>query len=91
MLYNLTGGVDGGVPNGVMRDDAGNLYGTGETGGAAGKEWCSNWIRPGRRRCCIASPAGRMEASPSVAWPPAIKETSMDCIKRRYVEPGRGL
>jgi hypothetical protein len=38
VLYGLTGGADGGLPNaGVIRDSAGNLYGTtwhGGTGGA---------------------------------------------------------
>jgi uncharacterized repeat protein (TIGR03803 family) len=34
-LYNFTGGVDGGDPlGGVIRDSAGNLYGTTATGGA---------------------------------------------------------
>ncbi len=34
VLYNFTAGVDGGSPHaGVVRDGAGNLYGTAETGG----------------------------------------------------------
>ena len=37
VLYNFTGGADGGLPTaGVIRDSAGNLYGTAPTGGAAG-------------------------------------------------------
>jgi len=36
VLYNFTGGADGGYPNGVIRDSAGNLYGTTSSGGAAG-------------------------------------------------------
>ncbi len=35
VLYNFTGGADGGNPQaGVVRDSAGNLYGTASTGGA---------------------------------------------------------
>ena len=37
VLYNFTGGADGGFPNaGVIRDSAGNLYGTANSGGTAG-------------------------------------------------------
>lgn len=37
ILYNFTGGADGGFPeSGVIRDSAGNLYGTTEIGGASG-------------------------------------------------------
>jgi uncharacterized repeat protein (TIGR03803 family) len=37
MLYSFTGGVDGGYPgSGVIRDTAGNLYGTTISGGMAG-------------------------------------------------------
>jgi uncharacterized repeat protein (TIGR03803 family) len=37
VLYNFTGGADGGNPlAGLVRDPAGNLYGTTETGGASG-------------------------------------------------------
>jgi uncharacterized repeat protein (TIGR03803 family) len=36
VLYNFTGGADGGAPNGnLLRDGAGNLYGTATLGGAA--------------------------------------------------------
>src|SRR5260370_25000148 len=34
-LYEFQGGSDGGGPNGVIRDSAGNLYGTTVTGGIA--------------------------------------------------------
>jgi uncharacterized repeat protein (TIGR03803 family) len=35
VLHNFTGGTDGGYPwGGVIRDSAGNLYGTANTGGA---------------------------------------------------------
>jgi uncharacterized repeat protein (TIGR03803 family) len=38
VLYNFTGGSDGGEPDsGVIRDSAGNLYGTAYLGGAAGQ------------------------------------------------------
>ena len=37
MLYSFTGGADGGRPyGGVIRDSAGNLYGTTYSGGAFG-------------------------------------------------------
>ena len=37
VLYTFTGGADGGYPNAaVIRDSAGNLYGTAEFGGTAG-------------------------------------------------------
>jgi uncharacterized repeat protein (TIGR03803 family) len=37
VLYNFTGGADGGVPyGGVIRDSAGNLYGTTYSGGKHG-------------------------------------------------------
>jgi uncharacterized repeat protein (TIGR03803 family) len=37
VLYNFTGGLDGNLPDsGVIRDTAGNLYGTTELGGANG-------------------------------------------------------
>jgi uncharacterized repeat protein (TIGR03803 family) len=39
ILYNFTGGNDGGVPaNGLVADAAGNLYGTTNDGGAYGQE-----------------------------------------------------
>jgi uncharacterized repeat protein (TIGR03803 family) len=36
VLYSFTGGVDGSSPNGVVQDDAGNLYGTTSYGGGSG-------------------------------------------------------
>jgi len=36
-LYSFTGGADGGFPNAVIRDPAGNLYGTTYEGGTAGQ------------------------------------------------------
>jgi uncharacterized repeat protein (TIGR03803 family) len=37
ILYTFTGGADGGYPEaGVIRDSAGNLYGTGALGGTSG-------------------------------------------------------
>ena len=35
VLYSFTGGADGSAPNGVIRDSAGNLYGTTYQGGAS--------------------------------------------------------
>jgi uncharacterized repeat protein (TIGR03803 family) len=43
VLYNFTGGTDGGVPDaGVARDAAGNLYGTTQQGGTTGGS-CSSY------------------------------------------------
>jgi len=36
VLYSFTGGADGGYPNAVIRDSAGNFYGTTYYGGTAG-------------------------------------------------------
>lgn len=36
ILYNFTGGTDGGSPSALVRDTAGNLYGTTAYGGASG-------------------------------------------------------
>jgi uncharacterized repeat protein (TIGR03803 family) len=36
VLHAFTGGADGEVPNGLVRDSAGNLYGTTKGGGSAG-------------------------------------------------------
>lgn len=36
VLYSFTGGADGSSPNGLIRDSAGNLYGTTNSGGASG-------------------------------------------------------
>lgn len=36
VLYSFTGGTDGSAPNGLVRDWAGNLYGTTNAGGASG-------------------------------------------------------
>jgi uncharacterized repeat protein (TIGR03803 family) len=36
VLHAFTGGADGGLPSGLIRDSAGNLYGTAAIGGAAG-------------------------------------------------------
>jgi uncharacterized repeat protein (TIGR03803 family) len=36
VLYSFTGGADGSAPNGLVRDSAGNLYGTTAYGGSSG-------------------------------------------------------
>ena len=36
VLYKFTGGADGGIPNGLIIDKLGNLYGTTSAGGATG-------------------------------------------------------
>ncbi len=41
-IYTFTGGADGGQPNGVIRDAAGNLYGTTYTGGIVNSQ-CFNF------------------------------------------------
>jgi uncharacterized repeat protein (TIGR03803 family) len=52
VLYTFTGGADGFNPTaGLVRDAAGNLYGTAPGGGAHGGGWSSSWTRRGTRRC----------------------------------------
>ena len=41
VLYSFTGGADGAHPNGLIRDSAGNLYGTTAGGGFVGVGACS--------------------------------------------------
>jgi uncharacterized repeat protein (TIGR03803 family) len=41
VLYSFTGGADGGTPNGVIRDAAGNLYGTTLCGGTGTSQECA--------------------------------------------------
>ena len=61
VLYNFTGGADGGNPSGgVIGDSAGNFYGTPSTAAQRAGAWCSSWISPAMRRCCTASRAGPM-------------------------------
>ena len=48
VLYTFTGGNDGGYPNaGVIRDSAGNLYGTTASAARRAWAWCSNSIQSG--------------------------------------------
>ena len=57
VLYSFTGGADGGEPiAGVIRDSAGNLYGTTEYGGTANVGVVYKSIPPARRRCCTLLP-----------------------------------
>jgi uncharacterized repeat protein (TIGR03803 family) len=45
MLYSFTGGGDGGMPNGgIIRDAAGNLYGTTQYGGRP-EAACPSWLK----------------------------------------------
>jgi len=49
VLYSFTGGADGATPHGgVIRDSAGNFYGTTDAGGAAVRPNSENSIRRGR-------------------------------------------
>jgi uncharacterized repeat protein (TIGR03803 family) len=47
VLYSFTGGTDGGNPAGVVRDPAGNLYGTAEAGGATTGACATGLRHPG--------------------------------------------
>jgi uncharacterized repeat protein (TIGR03803 family) len=68
VLYNFTGGPYGANPNGLMRDAAGNLFGT-ASGGAGGAGVVFKLDKPGNRRCCTPLPAGRMGPGRSESWP----------------------
>lgn len=48
-LYSFKGLPDGGFPNGLVLDTAGNLYGTTQAGGAHIRGRCSSWMRPAGR------------------------------------------
>jgi hypothetical protein len=59
VLYRFTGGADGGFPaSGVLRDSAGNLYGTTNGGGlpgcTAGCGVVYNWTPPDKKPYCTA-------------------------------------
>jgi uncharacterized repeat protein (TIGR03803 family) len=55
VLYNFMGGADGGVPSGsLLRDSAGNLYGTTVIGGNANVGVVYQ-IPPDKKRFCTAS------------------------------------
>ena len=42
VLYNFTGGADGGQPGGLVSDPAGNLYGTASSGGITVGPYCAS-------------------------------------------------
>jgi uncharacterized repeat protein (TIGR03803 family) len=56
VLYSFRPGTDGARPLAGLLDVNGTLYGTTYEGGAYGTEPSSASLRPGRRKCCIASP-----------------------------------
>ena len=71
VLWNFTGGNDGGVPlSGVIFDSAGNLYGTTFFGGSIGSAPCTS-CRPrnpdGARRRSIPSPPMTTATEPAVS------------------------
>jgi hypothetical protein len=61
VLYSFTGGTDGSSPQaGLVRDKAGNLYGTTVQGGSStivfwAAELSLSWIPRATRLCCIVS------------------------------------
>ena len=68
VLHNFPSPPKGANPfAGVIRDPAGNLYGTTYYGGAAGAGVVFKVIPPAMRRCCTASRAGPMAATPRPA------------------------
>lgn len=48
VLYSFTGGKDGANPSGIIRDDAGNLYGTATAGGCSGNGMVFKLDKSGR-------------------------------------------
>jgi uncharacterized repeat protein (TIGR03803 family) len=64
VLHSFTGGADGGYPEyaGVIRDSAGNLYGTTFLGGASGNGVVYKVDTADQETCCTTSRAGPMAA-----------------------------
>ena len=74
VLYSFKGGADGAYPAmGLLRDEAGNLYGTTHGGGdlsgnqfapifeSPGAGWYSRWIQPAKRPPSMPSPGVRTD------------------------------
>jgi len=60
VLYTFEGGPDGNNPwSGLLRDSAGNLYGTTEAGGTAGYGTVYKLDPTGIKLCCTTSKADR--------------------------------
>ena len=66
-LYEFQGGMDGGSPNDLVRDSAGNLYGTTIVGGKGGLtlEPSSSWTCWARKQFFITSWEGLMVHNPT--------------------------
>jgi uncharacterized repeat protein (TIGR03803 family) len=64
VLYNFTGGTDGGYPHaGLVRDVAGNLYGTTEGGGTAAASGTVFKLDPSGNETALYSFAGGLDGS----------------------------
>jgi uncharacterized repeat protein (TIGR03803 family) len=68
VLHSFTGGADGGYPYaGVIRDSAGNLYGTTISGGAANKGVVYKLDSAGQETVLYSFSGGANEGTPKRA------------------------
>jgi len=72
VLYNFTGGTDGEYPGGVIRDAAGNIYGT-AAGGALGNGLVYKLDASGAETVLYSFTGGADGGSP---WVPLIRDSS---------------
>jgi hypothetical protein len=69
LLYSFKGGTDGQYPSaGLVRDAAGNFYGTTPKVAVPTRERCSSWIRRVRKSYCTVSPECRTGHFPPQVW-----------------------
>ena len=64
VLYEFTGGLDGSLPNGLVRDAAGNLYGTTFFGGSSNQGTVFKLSRSGTLKILYSFKGGRDGANP---------------------------
>ena len=84
VLYSFTGGVDGKSPSGgVIRDPAGNLYGTTEYGGTGNAGMVYKLDPAGQETVLQASRAVPMASFPTQVWSATPPATSTGLLRWR--------